>query len=204
MKRLFRNARVAALTIAGALVLVACGGNGTSQPLTLNRGPAPWPNPTRVPARVVAAGLPHTADELTAIHYHSHLDIFVNGRSVPVATSLGRVDFTFFSPLHTHATSGMIHIEAGEDLQFSLKMLFTEWGVRITNDCVGGYCRPATPIAVYVDGQPDPTSLPGVLLRKGREIALVIGSPPKTIPSHWDCRAHVPNENPAQCADFEA
>ena len=35
-------------------------------------------------------------------------------------------------------------------------------------------------------------------------IAIVIGTPPSTIPSSWDCLANIdPNiENPAQCADF--
>jgi hypothetical protein len=170
--------------------------------LTTNTGNAPWPTPDHVPERVVAAGLPHSATEYLTVHYHAHLDIFVNGSPEPVASSIGRVDQDYFSPLHTHATSGMIHIEAARDERFSLGMLFTEWGVRLTDNCVGGYCRPATPISAFVNGKADGEPLPTIVLMKGEEIALVIGSPPSSIPSRWDCRANVTIENPAQCADF--
>ena len=128
----------------------------------------------------------------------------MNGKSEPVAASIGREDQSFFSPLHTHATSGLIHIEAASDRRFTLGMLFTEWGVRLTRDCAGGYRRPATQISVYTDGHRTSEPLPDMVLTKGEQIALVIGSPPSSIPSGWDCRAKInpTQENPAQCADF--
>ena len=171
---------------------------------SLNVSAAPWPEPDHVPERVAAAGLPHSATEALTFHYHSHLDTFVNGRSEPVAASIGRVDQSFFSPLHTHATSGLIHIEAPQDQRFTMAMLFTEWGVRLTDNCVGGYCRPKTPIVAYVNGKADAEPLPTIVFTKGREIALVIGTPPATIPSDWDCRAKIDRttENPTQSADF--
>jgi hypothetical protein len=205
-----RTARGASLILIVLAVLIpACSGSKSApqQPktqLTVNTGNAPWPTPDDVPDRVAAAGLPHSATEFLTVHYHAHLDIFVNGSSQPVASSIGRVDQSFFSPLHTHATSGLIHIEAASDLRFTLAMLFTEWGVRLTDNCVGGYCQPATTIHAYVDGKVDREALPSLLLKKGEEIALVIGSPPARIPASWDCRAKIDpaTENPAQCADF--
>jgi hypothetical protein len=203
------TARVVSLILIAVSVLIpACGGSKstprTRAPLAVNTGNAQWPEPDRVPDRVAAAGLPHSATEFLDVHYHAHLDIFVNGTSQPVAASIGRVDQSFFSPLHTHATSGLIHIEAASDLRFTLAMLFTEWGVRLTDNCIGGYCRPATTINAYVDGKADSEPLPTIVLKKGEEIALVIGSPPARIPSSWDCRTKIDPtiENPAQCADF--
>jgi hypothetical protein len=147
--------------------------------------------------------LPVATSGCACVHYHLHLDIFVNGRSEPVAASIAREDGTTFSPVHTHASSGMIHIEASHTQRFTLGMLFTEWGVRLTADCVGGYCRPGTPISAYLDGHRTSEAMPNIALRKGREIALVIGSPPSSIPSRWDCRAKIsPIENPGDCADF--
>src|SRR4051794_22201850 len=132
-----RGLVVVALIALGLLALTACGKSSNtshtaSAPLTVNRGPAPWPDPDRVPDRVAAAHLPHSSVESLEVHYHSHLDIYVNGRSEPVAASIGRVDENFFSPLHTHATSGLIHIEAAKDVPINLGELFTEWGVRLT------------------------------------------------------------------------
>jgi hypothetical protein len=136
-------------------------------------------------------------------HYHLHLDIFVNGRSEPVAASIAREGGYVFSPLHTHASSGMIHIETFHNLRFTLGMLFTEWGVRLTGDCVGGYCRPATAVSAYINGQRTDKPLPDIVLRKGQEIALVIGWSPSSIPSRWNCRAKIsPIENPADCKQF--
>jgi hypothetical protein len=191
--------------IAVAVLVTACGGSKpTAVQITLNTRTAPWPDPDHVPDRVAAAGLSHSATEFTTVHYHAHLDIFVNGSPEPVAASIGREDQDFFSPLHTHATSGLIHIEAPSDQRVTLGMLFTEWGVRLTDNCVGGYCGPATLIGAYVDGKADGEPLPSIVLMKGQEIALVIGSPPSSIPSGWDCRASIDaaTENPAQCADF--
>jgi hypothetical protein len=185
-------------------LLAACGGGSSSANLTLDTGPAPWPNPDQVSARIDAAGLPSASTESLAVHYHSHLDIFVNGKSEPVASSIGREDQSLFSPLHTHATSGLIHIEAPQDQHFTMGMLFTEWGVRLTNDCVGGYCSPNTKIKAFVNGTAYKQPVSTIVFKRGDEIAVVIGSPPNTIPSTWDCLANIdPNiENPAQCADF--
>lgn len=203
------HARGASLILIVMAVLIpACSGSKSApkpaSQLTVNTGNAPWPSPDDVPSRVAAAGLPHSSTEFLTVHYHAHLDVFVNGTSQPVASSIGRVDQSFFSPLHTHATSGLIHIEAESDLRFTLEMLFTEWGVRLTDNCVGGYCQPATTIHAYVDGKAASEALPTIVLKKGEEIALVIGSPPAQIPANWDCRTKIDPtiENPAQCADF--
>ena len=113
------------------------------------------------------------------------------------------MDGTALSPLHTHASSGMMHIETPGNQRFTLGMLFTEWGVRLTGNCVGGCCRRGTPISAYIDGHRASDSIPDIALTKGREVALVIGSHPSSIPSRWDCRAKIsPIENPGDCADF--
>jgi len=193
------------LLLALSLLAACGGGSGSSNTnLTLNTGPAPWPNPDDVADRIDAAGLPSASTESLTVHYHSHLDIFVNGKSEPVASSIGREDQSLFSPLHTHATSGLIHIEAPQDQHFTMGMLFTEWGVRLTNDCVGGYCSANTKIKAYVNGTAYKQPVSTIVFKRGDEIALVIGTPPDAIPSTWDCLANIdPNlENPAQCSDF--
>ena len=193
------------IVLALTLLATACGGsNSGGSSLTLNTGPAPWPNPDNVADRIDAAGLPSSSTESLTVHYHSHVDIFVNGKSEPIASSIGREDQSLFSPLHTHATSGLIHIEAPQDQHFTVGMLFTEWGVRLTNDCIGGYCSPDTKLTAYLDGTSYTQPISTIILEKGEEIAIVIGSPPANIPSSWDCLANIDPtiENPAQCADF--
>src|SRR4051794_9598847 len=104
---------MASAVLATAALLAACSSStpaakSPSKQPSLDTGSAPWPDPDHVRDRVAAAGLSGGATEVLTVHYHAHLDIFVNGAPEPVAGSIGREDQSFFSPLHTHATSGMI------------------------------------------------------------------------------------------------
>jgi hypothetical protein len=87
------------------------------------------------------------------------------------------------SPLHTHQADGVIHTEAPKRQTFRLGKFFAEWDVRLTSACVGGYCAPAAPIAVFVDGKRRTGNPSRIVLDDGEEIAIVIGTPPKEIPS---------------------
>jgi hypothetical protein len=80
------------------------------------------------------------------------------------------------SPIHTHSTSGLIHIESDRPGSFTLGQFFDEWGVRLTSTCVGGYCTGAgKQLRVYVDGKrvANPRA---VVLRNRQEIAIVYGT----------------------------
>jgi hypothetical protein len=87
------------------------------------------------------------------------------------------------SPLHTHDDSGILHVENDKERQITLGQLFTEWGVRFTGDCVGGYCAPEKAHKVFVAGKEYAGDSAGIVLTDHEEIALVIGTPPSTIPS---------------------
>ncbi len=184
------------LTMAGGLPA------GTGPP-SLSKADAPWPRPDRLLDRVRAAGLEPARTELLDYHVHAHLDVFVDGRRTKVPGGIGisteiperetedglrfyslsgiGCDRACISPLHTHTDSGILHTESPVDRLNTLGEFFTEWGVRLTRKCVGGYCKPGTKIAVYVDGERftgDPRSIE---LENMREIAVVIGKPPKKI-----------------------
>ena len=166
----------------------------------------PWPAPTDPLARARKAGLRPERREQLAYHVHAHLDVFVNGKAVKVPAGLGinthdpgvrsgrdqngatyggirRCARPCISPLHTHDGSGVLHTESPTPTPNRLGQLFVEWGVRLDRSCVGGFCRPRAPIAFFVDGRRyfgDPRK---VGLADGREIAIVIGSPPAKIPT---------------------
>ena len=63
---------------------------------------------------------------------------------------------------------------------------FTEWGVQLDAGCVGEFCEPATPIAVYLDGEPYEGDPAAIELTDRLVIALVIGAPPPEIPTTYD------------------
>jgi hypothetical protein len=89
------------------------------------------------------------------------------------------------SPLHTHFVDGVLHTEAKQNQFNTLGEFFTEWDVRLNRKCVGGYCKPAAAITIYVDGTPYSGDPRAIELEDRKEIAVVIGSPPLTIPSSF-------------------
>jgi hypothetical protein len=202
--------RVLLVLVLATLAAVPSGGAvATPSAPPLSTDPVPWPRPDRPMARARAAGLTPAKTEQLDYHVHAHLDVFVDGERVVVPAGVGisnaiperetedgvRV-FSLaqlppcrracISPLHTHTNSGILHTESPVDQLNTLGEFFTEWGVRLTPDCVGGYCKPETKIAFHINGERfrgDPTSIE---LEREREIALVIGKPPKRIPKTAD------------------
>jgi hypothetical protein len=172
-------------------------------------GAPPWPAPPDPNARTAAAGLKPERKERFAVHSHAHLDVFVNGEPVEVPAAIG-IDITdpgvkrfqeaggvsyggielcddpCISPLHTHDTTGVLHTEAPKKETNTLGQFFVEWGVRLDERCVGGFCEPAAPIAVFVNGKGYEGDPAGIELEDGRQIAIVIGSFPSEVPSTYD------------------
>ena len=135
-------------------------------------------------------------------HDHAHLDLIVNGRKVTVPAGVGlaepvdkgpcpkptaptgdcKTGHVFVaqvanSPVHTHTSSGIIHIEPDRPGAYTLGQFFDEWGVRLDTRCLGGYCTGGgKELRAYVNGKrvANPRS---VVLTNKQEIALVFGGP---------------------------
>jgi hypothetical protein len=172
-------------------------------------GAAPWPLPApeRVLGLISGAGLAAEPKESLQHHVHAHLDVYVNGKSQIVPGGIGIVitdpavnsgtvngapsyggiklcQQPCISPLHTHDATGVIHTESLTNVDNTLGEFFKEWDVRLDGQCVGGYCEPAAPIAVYVDGSVVSLDRAGdIRLTDRKEIAIVIGTTPSQIPS---------------------
>jgi hypothetical protein len=90
--------------------------------------------------------------EAAVVHFHPHLDIFVDGVPETIPANTG-INDTCMANLHTHDTSGTIHVEssnAGAINDFVLGDFFTVWGQPIERD---GYDLAAT-----VNGKPVATA----------------------------------------------
>jgi hypothetical protein len=194
-----------------AIALAACSHSAgyTAPPAPIPASDAaPWPAPSDRLGLARAAGLVPDTHEYFTYHVHAHLDVFVNGRPVPVPAGLGiniddpavmRSESPYgigyggismctqpcIAPLHTHNADGVIHTEAKEKQTFRLGQFFTEWGVKLDSSCVGGYCQPAAAFAVFVNGRRYTGNPADIVLSDREEIAIVIGSPPGSIPSRF-------------------
>jgi hypothetical protein len=186
---------VALLGVTVVRVLDASGG-GSSRPGVSGvlpgelTGPAPWPrNIGALRSRLEALGLPPLAVEGTVLHIHSHLDIYVRGRRVTVPAGVGiNPGLPYFSPLHTHDATGVMHVESPTVRAYTLGEFFGVWGVRLTSRCVGGYCDAGKDrFRVFSDGRPvaNPARLP---LAAHEEVAVTYGTErqlPHPVPSGY-------------------
>lgn len=150
----------------------------------------PWPAPADAKAAVAAAGLPMLGSEGSVEHIHTHLDVLVDGKPVPVPANLG-VDTRrgTMSPLHTHDDSGVIHVEAPVKRQFSLGEVFSEWQVSLSADNIGALrAADGKVVRVFINGTPQTGNPAAIMLGPRSEIAVVYGAPQtgETIPSKYD------------------
>jgi hypothetical protein len=168
-----------------------------------------WPAPPDPLERTGAAGLEPEPKEFLTNHVHAHVDVFVDGVPITIPAGIGiniadpdvrRFDEPdgsvayggiegcskpCISPLHTHDASGIVHTESKTPEPNTLGQFFIEWGVALTDTCVGDYCSPK-PIAFYVNGELYSQDPRAIELTDHKEIAIVIGTPPPRIPDTAD------------------
>lgn len=175
---------VVALFAGGIIAYAVIQKSGTTHAAasaSLSTSPPPWPRPVDTAELVTTAGVPVNQASET-VHYHAHLDVINNGQPVTVPAEIG-LDQTVGSSLHTHDTSGVIHMETEKPYQFKLGQFFTEWGVKLTKDQVGGLVNGSggKTLRVYVDGKPYAGDPSAIALKQHMEIAVVYGSPSQQV-----------------------
>ncbi|MFF4182129.1 hypothetical protein ACFYZ9_02980 [Streptomyces sp. NPDC001691] len=135
----------------------------------------PWPAPADASAAVAAAGLEMLSAEGMVQHTHTHLDVLVDGRPVTVPASIG-IDEPRrrISPLHTHDTSGVIHVESPRRAEFTLGQFMAEWQVPLGQDRIGGlHAGRGRHLTAYVNGRKAAGNPAAIVLHAHDEIALV-------------------------------
>ena len=205
---------VIALSGCGGSDKVATGEQAVQAASRPATGAVPWRAPADAVTRARLAGVPVDRFEYgvpghPGEHIHAHLDVFVNGAPVRVPAGLGIAisvpgvkhgtspdgspsygGITLcarvcIAALHTHDDTGVLHIESQKERTYRLGEVFTEWNVRMDGKCVGGYCRPDASVLVFANGERFTGNPADLELKDNEEIAVVIGSPPKEIPSKY-------------------
>ena len=117
-------------------------------------------------------GIPCDQGEQPAVHFHAHLDIFAGGRQVTVPAGIGIPSSGLCVYwIHTHDTSGVIHIEvpAGRTVRsFTLGDFLAIWGKGPTT---------TTRAVVIVDGRRYSGDPDGIVLTAHELITLEISPP---------------------------
>jgi hypothetical protein len=135
-------------------------------------------------------GLTCGADNET-YHVHAHLSIFVDGQQLAIPDHIGIVPQSTTQvacnySLHTHDSSGKLHVEAPAAATFTLGQFFDIWGQPLSTTNVAGVT--GKPVTVYVhEDQQQPTEFTGdirsIELTSHREITIVVGTPITTVPN---------------------
>lgn len=192
-----------ALAIAALLILglVAAGfvahERATSTSLAHGAAAAPpWPAPTDRADRARAARLPNVYGRKLAEHIHTHLTITIDGVRETVPGRIGLDEaHRFATALHTHDTSGIVHIESPVERDFTLGQFFTEWDVRLDARHVGAAGGDIGEVlTVFVDGRRRAGDPAGIRLRDLDDIDLVVApagtTPRPPAPFDWPSNYH--------------
>lgn len=135
-----------ALIVALTLVAIAagCGSSGDPPPGLSIVGPGlqttqpPWkPEYAHLQERARKIGLPPVGKE--TFHIHAMLHIYVNGLLSPIPAAIGiELSRGRETSLHTHDSTGIIHMETNHRYPFTLGDFFSVWGVKLGPAQLGG------------------------------------------------------------------
>ena len=121
--------------------------------------------------------------------FRAHLSIIVNNEPQKIPLYLGaspRPPTHCFFAIHTHDSSGRIHVTPAEPGIFTLGELFQIWGQPLSNTNVAGFT--GLPVEIYVTDngttvKVEDTDWANIELRPHREITIGLGTPITEIPN---------------------
>ena len=130
-------------------------------------------------------GVSCASQEYAAYHVHAHLSLFVRGKQIAIPSLVGIVQGAGRSPclywMHTHDSSGIVHIESPYNGAFTLGQFFDIWGMTLGSQRVASFNGR---MRAYVNGTlytGDPHTIP---LVAHQEITLEVGSPTLSPPRY--------------------
>ncbi len=75
-----------------------------------------------------------TTDMATEYHIHPFVAVMIDGEKVEIPTDIGIEKSGCMHPIHTHDTTGKIHVESPEAAEFHLSDFFLVWDKPFTKD----------------------------------------------------------------------
>jgi hypothetical protein len=144
-------------------------------------------NPGASTADPTINGIPCQTNEQLAVHYHAHLSIIVGGNETNLPAGVG-IDQTTqcLYWLHTHASDGVIHIEAPKASaarKFTLADVFAVWGKPLSGTQIGAtVLTKGQKLVMFVDGKPYTGNPRNIVLGAHKLVVLEVTPPAVTPP----------------------
>jgi hypothetical protein len=157
--------------LVGAIILAVIGACGQG---------AAAPTPTH------PANVPCGPSEVLIRHEHAHLTILIRGQIKTVPAFIG-ITAGQICWLHTHDTSGIIHVEAGDSRTFTLSDFFAVWRQALSQTVIDGDTAGNNEsVQATVNQQPYTGSPATIVLSNHEDIVLQLGPPLLTLqPFVW-------------------
>jgi hypothetical protein len=164
------NALAVAIMAALLLVLAGCVDQPAAAPAELRTSAPPWDAPRDAIAYIKAAGFDPQPLDLVDNQHVVQVRISVDGRLVEIPAYVG-IDRlrAVQAVVHTHDSTGAVWLEGRNTAAVTLGQLFTVWGVRFGDGCIGGICGQ---LAVTVDGSPISSDPRGIRLASAMAIEI--------------------------------
>ena len=128
--------------------------------------------------------------EQQAVHYHAHVSLIYRGQPALLPAQTGIVANNCLYWMHTHTTSGIVHIEAPKDSasrQFTLRDFFQIWNQPLTKKQIATFkIGPEDELKVWVDGKPYTGDLDKIVLKSHTDVVVEIGPPFTDPPPVYD------------------
>ncbi|HEX8199893.1 MAG TPA: Vps62-related protein [Isosphaeraceae bacterium] len=116
-----------------------------------------------------------------AVHIHPHLTVIIDGREQVIPAWIGITPARTL-PVHTHDTSGTIHVESSRRPTYLLGDFFRAWGRPLTKrNLLGHRADAGHAITLTVNGTPS-RALGDLPLRDGDDIVVRYGPPEENPP----------------------
>jgi hypothetical protein len=143
----------------------------------------------------VVDGVPCLVEDLPPVHLHVHLSVLLDGKTVTVPAGIGVGRPWGYGPpgfiatgrcfawIHTHDTSGVVHVFTQVGRAFTLRQLFEVWGRPLEAGGALGYSGQMTVLASGRQVEGDPGALP---LTPFEDIVIELGKPPAAPPVPYD------------------
>jgi hypothetical protein len=144
-----------------AVAATGCGSSGDTPPGLAISGPGlqtgkpPWPPEYQhLAQRLHGIAIPPGGKE--TFHIHAMLHIYVEGLLVPLPANIGLDPKKGLeSSMHTHDSTGIIHMEAPHPFEYTLGDFFSVWGVKLGPAQVGGLMGyGGNHLHFYLNGKP--------------------------------------------------
>jgi hypothetical protein len=165
-----KNVLAVAFLSALLLVLAGCVDQRAPAPAELRTSAPPWDAPRDAISYIKAAGFDPQPLNLVDNQHVVQVRISVDGRPVEVPAYVG-IDRlrAVQAAVHTHDSTGAVWLEGRNTASVTLGQLFTVWGVRFGDGCMGGICGR---LEVTVDGSPVRSDPRGIRLASATAIEI--------------------------------